>query len=181
MKHADIGDIYTDKGESRLLPYATIYNQKSIRTRCDFDPDYCIVDYGTDINEFSKKVSYTTDPYPKYVDNWVDYMWVERHGVDGWYSQAMDEIYNMYPTRESWITVWDHNVLLEERGYDIREPEETDHSDTEEVLSPLKEDQSLTIGKGKNIRFICPYCNMDFPSKQKLNKHIRISDHEEYY
>ena len=93
--------------------------------------------------------------------NFLSEIKVEKYGIEGWYRECTD--YDLYPNRESWISMWEPDQLLLENGYFVYDSDDTDFSENESLDSPIK----------RNSKFVCPTCNYEFPSKQRLTKHLR--------
>ena len=54
--------------------------------------------------------------------------------------------YDLYPNRESWISMWEPDQLLLENGYFVYDSDDTDFSENESLDSPIK----------RNSKFVCP-------------------------
>jgi hypothetical protein len=112
--------------------------------------------------------NYTNMPYSEEMDNYLSDIWTEKFGVWGWYREC--DQYDLYPTRESWIDMWEPDQIPFENGYPMYDTDSSCESDTDRD-SPVKINLKYRTG------FVCPTCNYDFPSKQRLAKHMRQTDH----
>ena len=132
-------------------------NHVRIREVCGDDSD--IINYSG---------NYTNNPLSDEMADYLSDVWVEKYGVWGWYREC-DE-YDLYPTRESWIDMWEPDQILLENGYPVYDTDSSYDSGSDPD-SPSK--QNLRFHNG----FVCPTCNYDFPSRQRLIKHMRQTDH----
>lgn len=162
--------------KSKVKPIQDLPWKKNIKLICSNTP--IPVNYivgrevcGDDKNVYFNK--YTNKPYSDEMFEFLSENRVEKYNVDGWYRECTD--YDLYPTRESWIDMWDPDLILMEKGYYVYDSDESDSS-IEEPESPYHKNKY-----GKNKNYVCPTCNYEFPSKQRLEKHMRQSDHGEYF
>lgn len=123
---------------------------------------------GDDSNIINYFGNYTNNPLSDEMADYLSDVWVEKYGVWGWYREC-DE-YDLYPTRESWIDMWEPDQILLENGYPSYDTDSSYDSESDPD-SPLKQNTQFRTG------FMCPTCNYDFPSRQRLIKHMRQTDH----